>query len=296
MEVCRRRRVGNRPIANTNRTSVSVRRFCASMPPEHPAERRAASPQKRPAGSIAFGQCLDDGLVPFEALLCALDTTTVGAKNSKDRAPWPVRPGLSAANHEHEHPSRDEPPDETAHRLARLSSMPRPVNIVAKATARRSSRRAAFRSRLNRRPLSRAHRQARKAERLEDFGVHVRSSTAETKRRHCKMQKRTLGKSGLEVSALGFGCMGSVPAMVRDKSRTASRSSARRLTAESPSTPPKSMAHLRTKGCGRGARRRFATRWSSRPSSASGSRTADRWAWIAALRTSARSPRPRSSG
>ena len=32
--------------------------------------------------------------------------------------------------------------------------------------------------------------------------------------------------------------------------------------------------------------RRFATRWSSRPSSASGSRTADRWAWIAALRTS----------
>ncbi len=41
------------------------------------------------------------------------------------------------------------------------------------------------------------------------------------------MQKRTLGKSGLEVSALGFGCMGISQSYGRplEPRRTASRSS-----------------------------------------------------------------------
>ena len=64
------------------------------------------------------------------------------------------------------------------------------------------------------------------------------------------MQKRTLGKSGLEVSAIGFGCMGLNfsygHALSKDDS--ISPDPRRRLTAASPSSiRPRSMAHLLTR-------------------------------------------------
>ena len=92
------------------------------------------------------------------------------------------------------------------------------------------------------------------------------------------MQKRTLGKGGLEVSALGFGCMGiSFGYGPADDRETASRSSARPSTAASlSSTRPKSTVRSRTKSSSARRSSRSATRSSSRRSSASTSTTASR--------------------
>jgi signal transduction histidine kinase len=82
------------------------------------------------------------------------------------------------------------------------------------------------------------------------------------------MQKRTLGRSGLEVSALGFGSMGiSFSYGPRSAVKTASRSSARRLTAASRSSTPRTCtARSRTKKSSAKPSRPFGIRLSSRRS------------------------------
>ena len=91
------------------------------------------------------------------------------------------------------------------------------------------------------------------------------------------MQKRTLGTSGLQVSALGFGCMGLSRLRAADRRRTASASSAPPSTAASrSSTPQKCTGRSRTRSWSARPSARFAIGWSSPRSSASSSRAASR--------------------
>ena len=77
------------------------------------------------------------------------------------------------------------------------------------------------------------------------------------------MQKRTLGKSNLEVSALGYGCMGlSASYGQPTRTQTRSRSSAWRSSAASPSSiPPKPTDPSRTRSWSVRRWHQFARRW-----------------------------------
>ena len=113
MEVCRRRRVGNRPIANTNRLffSSAILRVHATRASGGASSRVAAKTASCPS---LLGNVSTTGSSRSRRCLCALDTTTVGAKNWKDRAacPRPAR-GCPLPTTSTSAPAEMNPQDET---------------------------------------------------------------------------------------------------------------------------------------------------------------------------------------
>ena len=83
------------------------------------------------------------------------------------------------------------------------------------------------------------------------------------------MQKRKLGKSGLEVSALGLGCMSIAPTTDRPQTETkALRSFVQPMKKASRSSiPPKFTARIRTKSLSEKRSRLSATKSLSQPNS-----------------------------